>query len=58
MAGLVRLLDQLLSDWITPFLNKEGFRKTGLSYEKTMPRLSWSSATSGAFRGVPATGPR
>jgi hypothetical protein len=34
VAEPARLLDELLADWVTPLLNKEGFRKTGLSYHK------------------------
>jgi hypothetical protein len=30
----LKLLEQLLSEWVTPVLKERGFRKVGLSYEK------------------------
>jgi hypothetical protein len=34
MLGSVKLVDGLLSDWITPLLKEKGFRRMGMSYEQ------------------------
>jgi len=34
VAERVKLLDELLREWITPLLKTKGFKKAGVSYEK------------------------